>query len=186
MRASFLAPVVLSLVACGATPSPAHPEGQGPAAGAACPGKIEAADGLEETQDDVLLQQALGKAGEGKLCTGKVYAATRPVTVYRVWNKAKAYTQLGGWWSLAKPLGPVDRYRHENVICPEWSELNVVSSCTIKVGAKVVVGPGQSARCQDGTWDASPVNQIFIPNATKDPANQKVYVEGCTQGAPWP
>jgi len=179
-------PLVLSLsalVACGAPPPPAHPVGEG----ASCPGRVEPADGLAETPDEALLKQALGDPGKGKLCAGKVFTAVRAVTVYRVWNKAKPYTQLGSWWSLAKPAGPVDRYRADNAICPEWSELDTVSECKLKVGAKVVVGPGQSAACDKGlTFPPSATNQVFVPNETRDPANQKVYVEGCSPGAVWP
>jgi len=184
MRKAPLFPLVLSLsalVACTATPAPRPPEG------AACPGKIETADGLQEAQDPALLQKALGAPGKGQLCAGKVYTTVKPVTVYRVWNSAKAYTQLGSWWSLSRPGGPVDQYRADNAICPEWSDLNTVSECHLKVGAKVVVGPGQSASCDKGvTYPPSATNQVFVPNETRDPANQKVYVEGCTPGAAWP
>ena len=48
------------------------------------------------------------------------------------------------------------------------------------------LGPGQSAACKAESFPVSPTNQVFIPNETKDPANQKVFVENCTDGAPWP
>ena len=184
-------PLVLflsTLVACGAPPPPAHPKRRALPARA----RFEAADGLQEAQNDALLQKARGEPGQGKLCAGKVYTAVKPVTVYRVWNSAKAYTQLGTWWSLARPPGSVEKYSAENVICKVWpdgtrSELNSVSECHLKVGAQVVVGPGQSASCaNDVTLPASAINQVFIPNETRDPANQKVYVECSTPGAAWP
>jgi hypothetical protein len=187
---------VLFLVACGgAAPPPVTPPGPTaapaqtappPVVSSACPGKVEVADGLQEVSDGTLLEQALGAPGKGSLCTGKVFQVVKPVTVYRVWNKAKAYTQLGRWWSFSTPRGPADDYRRANDICPEWSALDVVSECKLKVGARVVVGPGQSATCEKGALPASATNQVFVPNETKDPANQKVFVEGCTPGAAWP
>lgn len=153
---------------------------------AACPGKIEAQDGLAAVSDEPLYKQAVGEPTKGSLCTGQVFEAQKPVKVYRVWNKAKAYTKLGRWWSFAAPKGPVAAYRAANAICPEWSDLDMVSECTLKVGAHVVVGPGQSAACKAESFPVSPTNQVFIPNETKDPANQKVFVENCTDGAPWP
>ena len=38
--------------------------------------------------------------------------------------------------------GTVDSYRQENAICPEWSDLNQLTRCTLKAGAHVVIGPG--------------------------------------------
>jgi hypothetical protein len=180
------------LTACAAAPPPppAPPRAPPPAAtspaASACPGTIEARDGLQEVTDEPLLKQALGAPGKGSLCTGKVYEARKAVTVYRVWNKAKAYTQLGRWWSFQRPSGPVEAYRAANAICPEWSALDVVSECRLKAGARIVVGPGQSATCEKGAFPASPTNQVFVPNDTRDPANQKVFVEACTPGAAWP
>jgi hypothetical protein len=148
--------------------------------------------GLEEVHDEALLMRALGEPGNGKLCTGKVFAAAKPVSVYRVWDGAKTSTQLGSWWSFSKPAGPRETYRSANAICPEGSKLDVFSECHLKVGARVVVGPGQSAECEDSatshkwTVPASAMNQVFIPNETRDPANPKVFVEGCSAGAPWP
>ena len=190
----WLSPPVLLLpllVACGGAEPPLKapvggPEAPVAAAPAACPGKIEAQDGLTAVSDDALYKQALGEPTKGSLCTGQVFEAQKPVKVYRVWNKAKGYTKLGRWWSFSAPRGPIEAYRTQNAICPEWSDLDMVSECTLKVGARVVVGPGQSANCKAGSFPVSPTNQVFIPNETKDPANQKVFVEACSEGAPWP
>lgn len=66
----------------------------------------------------------------------------------------------------------------------KWSNLDVMSSCTVKVGARIVIGPGQSATCEGGAaYPQSAVNQVFIPNDTRV---DKVFVEDCTPGAPWP
>ncbi|WP_338845398.1 hypothetical protein V8J88_16935 [Massilia sp. W12] len=139
--------------------------------------------GMVPATDDALLASAIGAPGKGALCKGKVFVAEKPVTVYRVWDKDKAYTVYGRWWSFDKPVGPREEYAKKNDICPEWSPLNIMSSCTIKVGTKVVVGPGQSATCTSGTLPASAVNQVYIPN---DSRNIILFVENCTPGTPWP
>ena len=113
-----------------------------------------------------------------------IYQVTAPTTVYRVWTAAKAYTQLGGWWSFTAPRGPRAAYQRDNAICAEWSALDTVSSCTIKLGTRIVVGPGQSADCEgDADFAASATNQVFIPNDTR---KGQLFVEGCTAGVPWP
>lgn len=139
--------------------------------------------GMVAATDDKLLASAIGAPGAGKLCKGQVFVAEKPVTVYRVWDSSKSYTLYGGWWSFNLPVGPRDKYRVDNDICPEWSPLNIMSSCTIKAGTKVVVGPGQSAKCADATLPASAVNQVYIPN---DSRNNVLYVENCTPGTAWP
>lgn len=133
--------------------------------------------------DAVLLQEALGKSGEGKLCAGRVLEAMQSVTVYRVWNSAKDYTEFGRWWSFSKPTGPVEKYRADNAICPEWSDLNQLTACSLKVGARYVVGPGQSAQCMMMLYDRSAINQVYIPNDTRV---SKVYVENCVRMGAWP
>jgi len=139
--------------------------------------------GLSEVTDPALLETALGAAGQGKLCAGKVFVVEQPVTVYRVWDSAKSYTALGRWWSFELPEGPKSDYRKDNDICPAWSALNQMSSCRLKVGAKIVVGPGQSAQCKCFKYPKSAVNQVFIPNDTR---NHHVDVEFCTSGVDWP
>lgn len=154
--------------------------------GIACVGTVQTPPaGLVESAESELLARALGKSGAGKLCAGKVFQVISPVSVYRVWHSEKSYTLYGGWWSFTRPQGPQDRYREENAICPSWSALDRLSSCSIKAGAKIVVGPGQSADCQQDqlAYAKSPVNQVFIPN---DARNDMLYVENCTAGSEWP
>ena len=157
-----------------------------PLDGEACVGSPEQMPaGLTPVEDAPLLQEALGKTGEGKLCTGRVFAASQAgsVTVYRVWNRAKSYTEFGKWWSLGAPMGTVDSYRQENAICPEWSDLNQLTRCTLKAGAHVVIGPGQSAACMSLTYEKSATNQVYMANDTRV---GMLYVEGCTQLGMWP
>lgn len=139
--------------------------------------------GVEISQDKSLLKETLAATDDGKLCQGKVFVVTQPVTVYRVWNSNKDYTRFGGWWSFSQPKGPRQKYREDNVICPSWSALDRMSSCTIKIGTRVVVGTGQSAKCKTGIYAKSAANQVYIPN---DGRKNILYVENCTAGVEWP
>jgi hypothetical protein len=152
--------------------------------GVACVGRINTPpSGLVETKDESLLHKALGASGKGKLCAGEVFVAAKPVAVYRVWDSARGYTLYGSWWSFNPPKGPRNRYRKANDICPEWSALNRQSACTLKTGAEIVVGPGQSAVCDQSTLAKSAVNQVFIPN---DSRNHVLYVTQCSKGTDFP
>ncbi len=180
----------LTLVACAAT-NPST-RGQGAAtARAPAPGPIvcvgamaEPPEGARAVHDPALLESALGADGQGKLCAGAVFEATRPVTVYRVWQRDRAYTELGRWWSLDRPEGSREAYRQRNAICAEWSALDVWSRCELRAGARFVMGPGQSARCEGGAvLPRSETNQVYIDN---DARQGRVYVDRCAQLGAWP
>ena len=150
----------------------------------ACVGAVDAPpQGIVETEDEQLLSEALGEEDAGKLCMGEVFSVSAPVKVYRVWNSEADYTLYGRWWSFDEPKGPREAYRKANDICEEWSPLDVMSSCTLKVGAKIVMGPGQSVKCENGGYPKSPVNQVYVPN---DARNNLLYVEDCSEARPWP
>ena len=104
----------------------------------------------------------------------------------QVWLEPEQSGSCGGCASSgcgAKGLGTVASYREENAICPEWSELNQLTRCTVKLGARIVVGPGQSASCMAMVYDKSPVNQVYMANDTRV---GMLHVEGCTQLGMWP
>jgi hypothetical protein len=152
--------------------------------GLACTGQIITPPaGLVEQMDPALLASALGAAEQGKLCAARVLLVQQPVQVYRVWEQAKPWTALGGWWSFDPPAGPRDAYREKNAICKAWSALDRVSTCTLKVGSRIVVGTGQSAKCDDGVYPPSAVNQVYMAN---DSRAGQLMVEGCTPGVAWP
>ncbi len=182
--------VAIVLTACGGQPpaqaptsaerAPTAPREAAPEAAAGCPGAIAASKELSEISDASVLASALGKPGEGKLCRAKVFQVSADVRVYRVWDGSKPTSRLGRWWSLTEPKGPVDEYRKANAICKAWSALDRVVACKLKVGAKVVVGSGQSAKCDDGVeYGASPVNQLFVPDGAAS-------LSDCTEGASFP
>lgn len=149
-----------------------------------CIGKVESVDGLKETElfDKTLVGIAIGLPHEGKLCAGQEYVVTKPVVVYRVWDKSKVYSRSGTWWTFEKPQGPIEDWRSAYAVCREWGARDVVSRCQLKVGSKIVVGPGQSITCKEEIYPHSAANQVFIPNKL---VNETDYVDQCEDHA-WP
>ncbi len=110
---------------------------------------------------------AIGAPGKGSLCKGDVYVVKQPVTVYRVFSStyetSKKAKPAGAYWTLDRPSGSKDKYRTDYGICAEWNDLDKLNTCTVNVGAKVVIGPGQSAECENNvTYPQSPVEQVLI------------------------
>lgn len=204
MRISLSLLLLPLLVACGgATPEPVTPQPQTaptteapantPPAGqdqkppaqentSACAGHVDAPpSGLTPT-DEAPPSFAIGAPGKGSLCEAKVFTASSKVTVYRLftasYETSKRAGPLGAYWTLQKPSGAADAYRAANAICAEWNDLDKVNECQIDVGAKVILGPGQSATCQDGReYPKSPTNQVLIVKT----ADGKVPVSDCKQ-----
>lgn len=173
--------VLLLLSGCASRPVSTLPVGKD---GLVCAGPVMTApDGLAPVSDAALLDEASGASGEGKLCAGQVFAVVQPVRVYRVWDSARPYTQLGRWWSFAAPQGSRAQYREANAICSSWSALDIAGSCLLKTGSLVVVGPGQSARCPEGELPRAAVNQVYVPN---DARAGTLLVTDCDAGTPWP
>lgn len=177
----------MALAACVQAPLQSN-GGVTPQAGAtACTGSIVVPYGLVEVSDPNLLKTVLQPSGKGGLCEAKVLQVQQPLTVYRVWDNSNPNSQFGRWWSFTPPAGPVSTYRSDNAICPQWSALNEVTQCRLKVGAKIAVGPGQSAQCPNGdVYPQSPANQVFVPNDTRDSNNIKLEVDDCVAGSVWP
>jgi hypothetical protein len=152
--------------------------------GIACVGSVmEPPPGLVEIDNLTLLAEARGVSGEGKLCAGKVYRVTHPLTIYRVWDGAGNNSAYGRWWSFAPPQGPRESYREANGICASWSALDRLSACLLKMGTLVVIGPGQSADCNGTGYAKSGVNQVYVPNDAK---NGQYYIENCVSSDKWP
>lgn len=155
------------------------------AAANACVGTVEDhLDGARLVEDPALLARAVGRSNEGKLCAARVFEATRSITVYRVSQADRAQREPGRWWSLARPSGTREGYRAANVICADWSALDVLAQCEVRVGARFVVGNGQSVRCTDGTILAQSESiQVYIDNDTRE---GRVLVERCQSLGAWP
>jgi hypothetical protein len=114
------------------------------------------------------LASAIKPAGQGALTQGIVVRLTADVPVWRMWSgpdkkDASGHTnRLGQWWSYDAPHGPQQGYRVAYEICASWNDLTWVAKCTLKKGAVVAIGPGQSvspATCSDTTGkEAYPAN----------------------------
>lgn len=153
-----------------------------------CVGQIQPPYGLTVISDPALLAKTVQPPGKGGLCMGEVYQVTQPLTVYRVWDSSKPWSQFGKWWSFAPPAGPRDAYRVQNEICPTWSKLDQVTQCRLKVGSEIVIGPGQSAQCDPPdtgiSYPPSAEIQVFVPNDNSDPS--KEFVSNCVAATAWP
>lgn len=93
---------------------------------------------------------AVKAEGQGGLVRAVVVRLTEPVTVYRLWsgpqvvNDRGQTNRMGQWWSHDAPSGPRETYRADYEVCRAWNELTWVATCTLRAGAVVAVGPGQS------------------------------------------
>jgi hypothetical protein len=153
--------------------------------GVPCLGSVVSpVEGLTESSNASLLVQAQMPTGKGGVCAAKVFAATTPVVLYRVFDTSKPYTKFGGWWSLKRPGNSKAEYRAENAICPEWSKLDRLTRCEIRPGTQVVLGTTQSAVCADGSLYAKTATiQVFVPN---DGRAGIIHVGACAEDSIWP
>jgi hypothetical protein len=122
------------------------------------------------------LASAVKPAGEGGITQGLVVRLTADIPVWRLWSgptKKDASgrdNRMGQWWGYDAPHGTQAAYRTAYEICMPWNDLTWVAKCTLKAGAVVAIGPGNSVSakvCGDPTGkEAYPVNthdwQIWI------------------------
>ncbi len=145
-----------------------------------CPGNSlppgELVANLQQVADPDLLAKAAGEPGLGGLCDGAVYQVLKPFTLYRAWNSTNAESELGKWWAFFKPDGAVAQYRKEYNICYQWTPLDMMTECTIKADTKIVIGPGQSAKCSQWvTHNVSAKKQVYLPDAAQHMSNCRTY-----------
>jgi hypothetical protein len=124
---------------------------------------------------------ATGEPGAGKVTKPFVVRLTHDLPVYRLWagldvRDAQGRTsRIGQWWTFERPSGTLASFRRRYEVCVEWDTLRWVAQCTLRRGAVVVIGPGQSVSaqtCGDPTGRESyPVNdralQVYIHEAWK-------------------
>lgn len=123
------------------------------------------------------IEKAEKPAGQGGLVDGLVIRMTADIPVYRLWNgpdvkNDKGYTnRLGEYWAYDQPTGTVEQYRANYEVCVDWNQLTWVAVCTLRAGAVVAIGPGQSVAagvCKD-PQESYPVNtthwQTYIAGA---------------------
>ena len=129
-------------------------------------------DMLELVTNNALKQKAIGKPENGGLVQGKVYTVkdgySGHITVWRLWNSNNPCSKLGKWWTFDKPTGDISNFRKTYAVCHEWSPLDRLVKATLKAGAQIVLGPGQSAKCSKYVkYKQSDTQQVFI----SDPQN---------------
>lgn len=121
--------------------------------------------------DPELLAQSIGEPDEGRLCQGQVYVAKQntQILLFRAWNSTNPGSELGEWWALKSPRGQISQYRSDYQICYQWSPLDKLTLCSLKAGAKVVIGTGQSATCSEYLeYPSSAKKQVYLANADAD------------------
>lgn len=144
------------------------------------PGKLSGVAQVLSTTDPDYARAVVGSAvkpaGMGGVSDAIVIRITQDINVYRMWNgptklDARGNTnRLGGWWAYDAPQGTVNDYRTNYEICLGWNDLTWVAKCTLKAGAVVAIGPGQSVAadtCGDPTGkDQYPANgrdwQLYV------------------------
>ena len=113
---------------------------------------------------------ATGAPGEGKVVKPYVVRLTRDLTVYRLWS---GNNRMGQWWTFDAPAGTLSSYRARYEVCESWSSLRSVATCTLRRGAVVVIGAGQSVSAQtcgrpNERYPANPRDmQVYIREAWK-------------------
>jgi len=178
--------MVASVVVSGCAALPHEPFGAATGIdGVACVTGAPVADpGLKVSDSEALLVRARGASGKGGTCDGKVYAASAPVKLYRVYDASKGYTKRGSWWALEKPSGTRESYRANYAICPEWSAVDALVECEIRPGTQVVIGSTQSAVCADQTeLPKTAALQVYVAN---DGLNEIYHVGACKELGSWP
>lgn len=156
-----------------------------PAVHAACAGPIATPPPGLVAVDEPAPAWSIGEPGKGSLCAGRVFTAKGPVTVYRLfsasWKESRLAGPTGAYWTLDRPGGTAATYRSVYEICKEWNDLDMISECTIEAGARVVIGPGQSATCDesDTSYPRSAANQVVLVKK----ADGSVPVVDCKQAA---
>lgn len=101
--------------------------------------------------------------------------------VYRAWNgpgvvDAGGHTnRIGSCWAVTLPHGSTQSYRGAYALCRNWNELKWIARRTLRKGAVVAVGPGQSVSgktCGDAdeAYAASADWQVFVDQPWARPA----------------
>lgn len=125
-----------------------------------------------------LLAQSIGEEGEGKLCQGQVYVAKKStqIMLFRAWNGSDPASEFGEWWALKSPRGQIAQYRSDYQICYQNTPLDKMTLCSLKAGAKVVIGTGQSESCSASlAYPSSAKKQVYLANADADLFDCKSY-----------
>lgn len=117
-------------------------------------GKLEVITSTDPDYAKADLTAAVKPAGEGGITQGLVVRVKEDIPVWRMWSgpdkkDSRGNTnRLGQWWSYDAPHGKQETYRSDYEICLAWNDLTWVAKCTLKKGAVVAIGPGNSVTAQ--------------------------------------
>lgn len=133
---------------------------------AALDGKMAVIDATDADYTRANVTGAIKPEGQGGVSQALVVRLNEDLPVYRMWNgpvTTGTGNRLGGWWAFDPPRGTREGYRRAYEICGGWNELAYVASCSLKKGAVVAIGPGQSVSAET-CGDASG-NERYDANA---------------------
>ena len=131
---------------------------------------------LTEVDDPSLVSDSIKGPTEGYLCQAKAYKVNKSFEIFRAWNSNNPGSEKGKWWSFKMPSGRVSEFREDFAVCPRWSPLDMMTRCTLKEGAHLVLGTGQSAFCNKYlTYPPSPEIQIYLADAGESVLECKTY-----------
>lgn len=145
-------------------------------------GRVEVLPAEDPAAAAAALSKAVKEAGMGGVYEGWAVRTTEDLTVWRMWNgpdvvdEAGRTNRLGGWWTAEQPAGPVDQYRLDYEICDSWNDLTWVASCTLRAGAVVAVGPGQSVSLETCGDDTPPLEEGSALAFGQSPEHWQVYI----------
>jgi hypothetical protein len=157
-RQRTVAAIVLALWvgACARNPVPRAPNALPPQLAAAVV-VLSPGDPDYARADDV---GAVKPPGAGNVSRAVVVRLAEDLPIFRLWNGPTAVdasgrtNRIGSWWTFEAPHGSAQRYRRDYAVCRVWNTLTWVATCTLKKGAVVAVGPGNSVSaesCEDPT-----------------------------------
>ncbi len=96
------------------------------------------------------LDKGVKVRGGGGLSAGIVVKLNADLVVYRLYNGPKwtdsqgRNNRFGQWWTYDRPHGTQTDFRRDYAVCQGWNEVSWVTTCKLKKGSVVAIGPGQS------------------------------------------
>jgi len=131
--------------------------------------KLKALDDYHTLNEEE--KQAVFDKDKGGLRWGQSYEVLEDgIEIYRLWNSTNPNSKIGNWWSFVKPDKDesVSEFRKKYVVCPEWSPLDRMITGTLRKGSIIVLGPGQSGKCNPFlTYEESLTQQVYVLNPTE-------------------
>lgn len=169
--------LLLGLSACASSTA----DSQGLALPPALAGKVAVLSPADADYVRANVTGAVKPAGQGGVTQALVIKLSQDMAVYRMWNgpvTTGTGNRLGGWWTFDAPRGSREGYRRAYEICGNWNQLAYVATCTLKQGAVVAIGPGQSVSaetCADASgYETYDVNrrdwQVYVNQPWNRPA----------------